>query len=571
MDDQMKMFEAGGIASQKDKASNAFSEMDEMLEKGISEEVKKQDGTTVSKTYIDPTSAAEDLLRMLRAGEITLEQAEKFLSEQKKSGNYAKGGFEAGGLNQEGGSIDPISGNEVPFGSLEEEVRDDIDAKLSEGEFVFPADVVRYIGLENLMKLRQKAKEGLGEMEAMGQMGNSDEATMDDESDFDDEVNRMIDEFDPNALEEEEEMAFAPGGYVPGQSGYIPQASPGIYPPPPMMSPKTRVPTGAQLLGTPTGTAVPAYTSRQYIGPTGDIITITVINGVPVQPIPEGYQPYTGQPITPQVQAPQVVQSPQDRGGDEKTRQEQEDERTDYYNELDRKNKLAQLNPEFAKVWSKDPQSKITPGMTIAETLAALAGAGGPIGGVVSAFGTEAAANKAYSEIAKEYGLDLDKYTTKHLGGLFSTVDEDSLVNDAMATKNIADSLSRTTGRTVDPKTLARTQLDMNNDGRVTKEDLVDPKTGQLTQAGKELFMEDEPVYDGPPAPTPTPPQTPAELDADSNDNSGGDFNFGRDEDRTQDDEDFLAKGGLLAPRVPRKPKAKQTTSTRGKGLARKK
>jgi hypothetical protein len=351
----MKMFEAGGIASQKDKASNAFSEMDEMLEKGISEEVTKQDGTIISKTYKDSTYAVEDVLRMLRAGEITLEQAEKFLSEQKESGNYAKGGFEVGGLNQEGGSIDPISGNEVPFGSLEEEVRDDIDAKLSEGEFVFPADVVRYIGLENLMKLRQKAKEGLGEMEAMGQMGNSDEATMDDESDFDDEVNRMIDEFDPNALEEEE-MAFAPGGYVPGQSGYIPQASPGISPPPPMMSPKTRVPTGAQLLGTPTGTAVPAYTSRQYIGPTGDIITITLINGVPVQPIPEGYQPYTGQPITPQVQAPKV-QATQDKDGG-KTREEEEQEAREFEQYKANAATLAAYDPKFAEVWANDPNNK---------------------------------------------------------------------------------------------------------------------------------------------------------------------------------------------------------------------
>jgi hypothetical protein len=36
---------------------------------------------------------------------------------------------------------------------MAEEVRDDIDAKLSEGEFVVPADVVRYIGLEKLMMM----------------------------------------------------------------------------------------------------------------------------------------------------------------------------------------------------------------------------------------------------------------------------------------------------------------------------------------------------------------------------------------------------------------------------------
>ena len=36
--------------------------------------------------------------------------------------------FDNGGLMQEGGTVDPMSGNEVPFGSTQEEVRDDIPA-----------------------------------------------------------------------------------------------------------------------------------------------------------------------------------------------------------------------------------------------------------------------------------------------------------------------------------------------------------------------------------------------------------------------------------------------------------
>src|SRR6056300_485521 len=93
--------------------------------------------------------------------------------------------FEDGGLMDEGGTIDPVSGNDVPVGSTQEEVRDDIPAQLSEGEFVFPADVVRYFGLEKLMEMRQEAKMGLKRMEAMGQMGNSDEATLPDDIPFD--------------------------------------------------------------------------------------------------------------------------------------------------------------------------------------------------------------------------------------------------------------------------------------------------------------------------------------------------------------------------------------------------
>jgi hypothetical protein len=97
---------------------------------------------------------------------------------------FAKGGivenemnklFAEGGVMQEGGTVDPVSGNEVPPGAMAEEVRDDIDAKLSEGEFVFPADVVRFIGLQTLMKLRDKAKAGLKRMEEIGQMGNAEE------------------------------------------------------------------------------------------------------------------------------------------------------------------------------------------------------------------------------------------------------------------------------------------------------------------------------------------------------------------------------------------------------------
>jgi hypothetical protein len=93
--------------------------------------------------------------------------------------------FDEGGLMDEGGTVDPVSGNEVPPGSTQEEVRDDVPAQLSEGEFVFPADVVRYIGLETLMRMRQEAKMGLAQMEAMGQMGNSEEATIPDDLPFD--------------------------------------------------------------------------------------------------------------------------------------------------------------------------------------------------------------------------------------------------------------------------------------------------------------------------------------------------------------------------------------------------
>jgi hypothetical protein len=132
--------------------------------------------------------------------------------------------FEDGGLKDEGGMVDEVSGNDVPSGSTREEVRDDIPAQLSEGEFVFPADVVRFIGLEKLMRLRQQAKQGLKQMEAMGQMGNSDEATMPDDLPFDE-----------TDLDMEDDLEYNTGGVV--------QAQQGTYVAP-------TVPTGSQPLGT---------------------------------------------------------------------------------------------------------------------------------------------------------------------------------------------------------------------------------------------------------------------------------------------------------------------------------
>ena len=127
--------------------------------------------------------------------------------------------FEEGGLKDEGGMVDEVSGNDVPPGSTREEVRDDIPAQLSEGEFVFPADVVRYLGLEKLMKLRQEAKQGLKQMEAMGQMGNSEEATMPDDLPFDETDLDVEDEedvpFDESDLDMEDDLEYNTGGYVP--------------------------------------------------------------------------------------------------------------------------------------------------------------------------------------------------------------------------------------------------------------------------------------------------------------------------------------------------------------------
>ena len=66
---------------------------------------------------------------------------------------------------------DPVSGNDVPTGSLAEEVRDDVPAMLSEGEYVVPADVLRFYGMKFFEDLRTDAKMELARMEAEGRIG----------------------------------------------------------------------------------------------------------------------------------------------------------------------------------------------------------------------------------------------------------------------------------------------------------------------------------------------------------------------------------------------------------------
>jgi hypothetical protein len=117
-----------------------------------------------------------------------------------------------GGMMQEGGTVDPVSGNKVPVGAMQEEVRDDVPAQLSEGEFVFPADVVRYIGLERLMQMRQAAKEGLMKMEDMGQMSNGEEGTEEeDTAEFESELDEIMGEM---GSEDSGEVKMAMGGAV---------------------------------------------------------------------------------------------------------------------------------------------------------------------------------------------------------------------------------------------------------------------------------------------------------------------------------------------------------------------
>jgi len=70
---------------------------------------------------------------------------------------------------------DDVSGNPIPLGSSAENVRDDIDAKISTDEYVLPANVVKWHGLKHIMELQSEAEMGLMSMNMDGLIQQVDE------------------------------------------------------------------------------------------------------------------------------------------------------------------------------------------------------------------------------------------------------------------------------------------------------------------------------------------------------------------------------------------------------------
>lgn len=163
-----------------------------------------------------------------------------------------------GGMIDSGMDVDPQSGNEIPPGSLDQEVSDDVDAKLSEGEYVLPANVVQFYGLEKIESWVNKAEEKLAEMDQAGRIGGEPvDGPAEDDLPFSTEELAYSDDGIPA------EKAFNEGGFVPSQWGF-----------------------GG--VGPGTGN----ITTRKYIGEDGSVRNFTFINGDPIQFIPEGFTPY---------------------------------------------------------------------------------------------------------------------------------------------------------------------------------------------------------------------------------------------------------------------------------------
>jgi hypothetical protein len=171
--------------------------------------------------------------------------------------------------------IDPVSGNDVPPGALPQEVRDDVDAKLSEGEYVVPADVLRYYGVKFFEDLRSKAKKSLQAMDEDGRIGGAPIEEEMDDLPFSDE--ELVSEDDT----EGEVMEASRGALVGYQEGGMQLSYPSYIKQPNLASVGMPSPSGTASTG--------GVEYRKYVNDAGMSITIPYYNGQPMGIVPVGY------------------------------------------------------------------------------------------------------------------------------------------------------------------------------------------------------------------------------------------------------------------------------------------
>lgn len=172
--------------------------------------------------------------------------------------------FDEGGLADDGMQVDPESGNEIPAGSMASEVRDDVDAKLSEGEYVVPADVVRFFGVKFFEDLRNEAKSGMMSMESDGRIGGRPQGGNTGEGVSEEELQML-----QSVLGQGEPVQMAEGGVV--ESSFDPnQYGMGF----------------SDVIG-----QTPTYSTKTYQNAQGNTLQILFVDGQPLTPVPQGYFP----------------------------------------------------------------------------------------------------------------------------------------------------------------------------------------------------------------------------------------------------------------------------------------
>ena len=223
--------------------------------------------------------------------------------------------YKRGGLNDEGGEVDEVSGNKVPVGGTKEGVRDDIEVNMSAGEFVSDEATTRYHGLKTFLGMRDEAMMGMQKMEAMGLMGNSDEATLPTDMPFGMADLIVVDVDEKNG--KEKEINMQEGGVLLDQTGETIS----------LESQQQDVPTRENIKVTFDEVMSEAKMEfKEYRNAEGQSLMVPFIGGVPLYPIPEGYTLYTGEGSEtgetdlPETGAEQITPSAQGDDDDDKDR-----------------------------------------------------------------------------------------------------------------------------------------------------------------------------------------------------------------------------------------------------------
>ena len=172
--------------------------------------------------------------------------------------------------------VDPVSGNEVPLGAMPEEVRDDIPANLSEGEYIVPADVLRYYGVKFFEDLRMQAKQGWQELDQGGRVGGEPSGMEMGEDELPFDINELQ-TIDDSQMGEQPEMnmggyikGYADGGVVDVDTAALQEEFPDAF-------------TTAGKGG------VPEQEYRTFTNAQGMTLSVRFVNGKPMSSIPAGY------------------------------------------------------------------------------------------------------------------------------------------------------------------------------------------------------------------------------------------------------------------------------------------
>ncbi len=235
------------------------------------------------------------------------------LMELPEDTGFAEGGMveeeqmnkimQEGGMADDGMTHEPATGNEIPPGSLASEVRDDIDVKLSEGEYVVPADVLRYYGVRFFEDLRAQAKQGMAEMDSEGRIGGTPVT----------EEGVPTENAEEALTPEEEQMLMEALGA--GDTG---MAVGGVVEAPQAFD-RTQFSSGNYTMPQLENTGM---TTKKYINPqTKEVRELNFIGTTPVGAVPEGFVPWTQEladapvePNKPVVSVPSITQNNRPEG-----------------------------------------------------------------------------------------------------------------------------------------------------------------------------------------------------------------------------------------------------------------